>query len=234
MSDVPVLLRSEKPVTMTEMFFRVAVHGYEGVSGVPSQWGNARAFHPGWRYHAVRKGTASDGRERKGERYQWAYHAVGERRVLLAATVVAGIAKIFSKKDFLRKSFLEKIFAVCPPGALRGPSRGGTRGRSIPVGVTTPFVKEPLPMVASVKAIGTGWRYHAVCEGTAFDGREREKRERLPFWNTILHPDETRPLQRRSIASARRVVRPAKLSDGRVFVWCGCTRPHRIHHEPFR
>ena len=62
--------------------------------------------------------------------------------------------------DFLRKSFLVKIFAYWPPAALRGlsegPPGGGTQGRSIPVGVTTPLAKEPRPMDASVKAIGIG------------------------------------------------------------------------------
>ena len=73
------------------------------------------------------------------------------------ATIAASDAKIL--RIFYENPFLEKIFAYWPPAALRGlsegPPGGGTQGRSIPDGVTTPFGKGPRPMDASVKAIGT-------------------------------------------------------------------------------
>ena len=65
------------------------------------------------------------------------------------ASVAAMDAKIL--RIFYENPFLEKIFAYRPPAALRGlsegPPGGGTQGRSIPVGVTTPL-ENPLPMVA--------------------------------------------------------------------------------------
>ena len=50
--------------------------------------------------------------------------AVGETPRPFGRYRCGGGSKNFA--DFLRKSFLVKIFAYCPPGALRGPSRGAT------------------------------------------------------------------------------------------------------------
>ena len=63
----------------------------------------------------------------------------------LDATMVAMNAKIL--RIFYENPFLVKIFADCPPGALRGPSRGGNVARCIAMGVNTPLAKS-LPMVA--------------------------------------------------------------------------------------
>ena len=56
---------------------------------------------------------------------------------------------------------IEKIFALCPPGALRGASRRGNVARCIAVGVNTPLGKEPLPVVAGGKKIVNGYKKDA-------------------------------------------------------------------------
>ena len=84
------------------------------------------------------------------ERLRW-FHPMGVTTPLvreprpLDAAIVARKRKNFA--DFLRKSFLVKIFAFWPPAALRGPSRGGNVARCIAMGTTVPLAK-PLPMVA--------------------------------------------------------------------------------------
>ena len=72
----------------------------------------------------------------------------------LDASVVARARKNFA--DFLRKSFFSKNFCFLasggPPGALRGPSRGGNVARCIAEGVTTPL-ENPRPVDATTVAM---------------------------------------------------------------------------------
>ena len=95
------------------------------------------------------------------------------------ASVAAIDAKIL--RIFCENPFLVKIFAIWPPAALRGPSRGGNVARCIAEGVTTPLVKEPLPMVAITVAIIDIHFSPFLSKSTITEATVSRRSDRFPF-----------------------------------------------------